>query len=670
MSYRNEEIGPATVRQRRATVQSKSKAHTRAAANKGAMTVTKPREASPQRGRTVLPTQPSVGSSGLATKPPSPTERKRARLILALPKIVKDYITGKRSIAAAAVELKLSQPTVYAALKAHYPDLISRARSMSNPITGTPTDKRGQASFAAKPNGPAPDLEPTPRALKWADLDRALPEILHRYITQGHSIDALASEFNVSAALVYKAVDMRYPGLRLGQGGYRPPVPLHIRGQIAADRITKSGTTQTSTPEMVASRARQQASARSEPTLASPAATPNGATLHTKPTPGAPRGKRGRTSSVAETIIPPSDLALPARVTVRSLVNELVEYQKYRRFAIKGQQICDRRTEALIAAELGYEPDPEQQEEKTRRDIFKRAAAIRASIEKTHKEYTKANRNSTPPAPAEIDARRADDLVSVVILNAQSRATWDMVREQKQKQMAEIAKLLPVYTWASQVIGFGERGLAIVTAEAAGFDIDGTERRRRTIGEYRTVSGLWKRMGLAVINGQRQRRVATTEGGLEQQYKPDRRAECWTIGESLLKAQVCSESRAAREALQSSPAAMATCAARGLVIDKLKGAKHLPILRELVTELGLTAQQHALGPYGEVYLRRRNHTNPRVTATEDMPLMIGGRYNPEKWTPKRSHADATRVMFKKLLEDLYRAWRRTDGEVVMADAAE
>jgi hypothetical protein len=344
--------------------------------------------------------------------------------------------------------------------------------------------------------------------------------------------------------------------------------------------------------------------------------------------------------------------------SLRAVVAELVELQRIRKFAIKGQQWCNRRSEALIASHLGY--DPSAGDEQSRAALFKRAAAIRVAIERT----------KAAPVNVGLDSSfYSAGYADMILASARSRLTWDEVRAKNEGALERSAKGLPVYPWARTVRGFGERGLAIITAEAAGYDEvpPGSGRlRRRMIGEYRRLRNLYKRMGLGVIDGQRQRKMKSKEDADRHRYKPGRRAECWTLAESLLRAQLCSELRACKEAIAASPAAALACSERGIDFKKVKS---VDALRPIVEEFGLSAEKHATGPYGEVYLRRRAETLPRVAATADLPNRIGDQTNPLKWTPGRCHNDAVRIMFKALLKDLRSEWRRRSRGASLQDTS-
>lgn len=96
-------------------------------------------------------------------------------------------------------------------------------------------------------------------------------------------------------------------------------------------------------------------------------------------------------------------------------------------------------------------------------------------------------------------------------------------RKQIEKTLKALARELPVFTWSSTIKGFGELNLAALVGEAG------------DIGSYRSPAAFWKRMGLAVIRGERQRKVADEEKALEHGYNPRRRAVAYLLGETLIK---------------------------------------------------------------------------------------------------------------------------------------
>lgn len=97
-------------------------------------------------------------------------------------------------------------------------------------------------------------------------------------------------------------------------------------------------------------------------------------------------------------------------------------------------------------------------------------------------------------------------------------------RKKYEREMTKAAKKLPVWEWVEGVNGAGAMGLAQIVGEAG------------DLGKYANPGKLWKRMGLAVINGGRQRRV-TGDAALEHGYSAVRRAVIYCIGDSMIKKQ-------------------------------------------------------------------------------------------------------------------------------------
>jgi hypothetical protein len=97
--------------------------------------------------------------------------------------------------------------------------------------------------------------------------------------------------------------------------------------------------------------------------------------------------------------------------------------------------------------------------------------------------------------------------------------------ERFERTLERLAVQLPLWKqWGKDVKGLGEHTFASLIGEA-GHDIT----------SYRSPACLWKRFGLAVIRGQRQRRVTDEELAEEMGYNPSRRAVAWVMADSLLR---------------------------------------------------------------------------------------------------------------------------------------
>jgi hypothetical protein len=295
----------------------------------------------------------------------------------------------------------------------------------------------------------------------------------------------------------------------------------------------------------------------------------------------------------------PADPTLP-------IVNELRQHQRTRVFAIKELTRGRNATLAFVRTFIGYSTT---MPEGDRKAVVKRAERIVAAIE--------AGR----PAPQD-DAAVADAVAGVVLAAVRCREPMEALRTAAEKRMEKLARSLPVWgAWAESVRGLGAKGLAVIVAEAGD-----------PIGDFRSLSGLHKRLGLALVGDRRQGDPgpsATAEDWIAHGYSARRRAEMHAVvAEPLLKAQSARTDADTGEVLRDA------------------------------------------GPYRALYDRKRAEYDARVEATRDLPATVGGRANPDRWTPLRAHQGAMRYMTKKLIRDLHAAWRRAAAEAAPTTARE
>jgi hypothetical protein len=94
-----------------------------------------------------------------------------------------------------------------------------------------------------------------------------------------------------------------------------------------------------------------------------------------------------------------------------------------------------------------------------------------------------------------------------------------------EKQIERRARELELWTnWGADVRGIGPLLIAGLVGEAG-----------RPLSDYRSVSALWKRFGLAVLDGRRQRRIAGEAA--RHGYSPRRRAFAYVVATSLMRSQ-------------------------------------------------------------------------------------------------------------------------------------
>lgn len=177
-------------------------------------------------------------------------------------------------------------------------------------------------------------------------------------------------------------------------------------------------------------------------------------------------------------------------------------------------------------------------------------------------------------------------------------------RQSVEALMVQQAETLPVASWVEGVRGFGLLGLAMIVGETGLKHCDAKTPAGN--GNYPTVSKLWKRLGLAVINGECQQRKSGADA-LDHGYSPSRRSVMWTIGDAMVK-----------------------------------GGAH----------------------YRDVYLTRKAYEQDkahRAGLTVAPAAYIKKRKHPERYMSEgHVHRRAQRYMEKMLIKDLWVAWREYD----------
>jgi hypothetical protein len=119
----------------------------------------------------------------------------------------------------------------------------------------------------------------------------------------------------------------------------------------------------------------------------------------------------------------------------------------------------------------------------------------------------------------------ADHAVMAIYAILHARAPLEEQRAAYEKTLVKLARDLPCAGFCDGVKGFGLMALAKVVGECGDLT-----------AYHKGISGIWKRAGLAVIEGERQRRK-TGEAALLHGYSPERRSVFWNIADPLLKAQ-------------------------------------------------------------------------------------------------------------------------------------
>ena len=176
-------------------------------------------------------------------------------------------------------------------------------------------------------------------------------------------------------------------------------------------------------------------------------------------------------------------------------------------------------------------------------------------------------------------------------------------RANYEREMVRLAKKLPVYPWVKGVKGLGDISSATLVGEAG------------DIGKYRDHSALWKRLGLAVIAGRRQGdpgQAASKEDWIVHAYNKQRRSVSYIAREHVIGGM----------------------------------GKWRPTFGEDVNA------NPDLTEYQRIFAERAR----REAVTLDLPVTesASGKESYKKHVSMRAH----RYVEKRMVRDLYRAWRQ------------
>jgi len=194
------------------------------------------------------------------------------------------------------------------------------------------------------------------------------------------------------------------------------------------------------------------------------------------------------------------------------------------------------------------------------------------------------------------DGEGEPDLVELVLATEETRAPADHRRDEIEKQMERLAKELSVYPFVKSVHGAAALGLATIVAEAG------------DLADYANPGKLWSRLGYAPYDGfagstwkrdSWRPRALTKEEWTAHPFSGKRYALMHQIAIWLVNAQMEAKVKS--------------------------GTRH----------------GRPKGPYGEVYVQRREHTAQTHA----------------DWSDGHARMDAVRFVMKRFLKHLWQAWR-------------
>lgn len=206
-----------------------------------------------------------------------------------------------------------------------------------------------------------------------------------------------------------------------------------------------------------------------------------------------------------------SVLHLSSAAALSATIAEIRTLHRQRMFAQDQRKRADLALGALLRLHLGWQRDlPKADGERIR----KRAADLMRLGEQDLKD------KPVPDDPDYIELRE------VILMALTAKLPFATLEKNLSARLEALARGLPVWAWAEGVRGFGAGSLAVIVGEAG------------DLSAYPSKSHLWKRCGLAVLDGVRQGGLsagAPAAAWIAHGYSPRRRSRIWTIGDCLIK---------------------------------------------------------------------------------------------------------------------------------------
>jgi len=197
------------------------------------------------------------------------------------------------------------------------------------------------------------------------------------------------------------------------------------------------------------------------------------------------------------------------------IVNALTNLGRVRRAYLREKNALNLRILGLIRSELGFVAgkDVDKATEKSNKKIKTRSDKILAALLKRNPEKLKDE-----------DREVYDYMVGIGTGFLIAMSALLEAKDAIEQQMTAVGKKLPEAEWWASHLGLSYLGFALVISDTG------------DLSRFTKESQLWKRMGLAVINGERQRRVAgNPELAIEHGYNSDRRTTMWVIMDSFMR---------------------------------------------------------------------------------------------------------------------------------------
>lgn len=274
--------------------------------------------------------------------------------------------------------------------------------------------------------------------------------------------------------------------------------------------------------------------------------------------------------------------APPAR-PIDQVIGELVEYGRLWRDAVRASTGLTNQAKAICRRYLTTS-QADWEDEKKRAKIVKASAALHANV---------------------LAGKCSDAGLNAIVLGfEEARQIFVERQDMFEAQIKACVRHLPAWhaMKANGLKGIGEVWFGLVIGETG------------DLSNYARHDLVWKRMGLAVIEGERQRKCTDAEKAAKHGYAPQRRSTMWNVGKGLI-------------------------GSYGLGPRPMDG-------EDVETREDLT-------PYQKLFIRKL-----RYEAEKDPSARLPDTAEGKESYTRAAAARAKRYVEKKFLRDLWVAWRR------------
>jgi hypothetical protein len=199
-------------------------------------------------------------------------------------------------------------------------------------------------------------------------------------------------------------------------------------------------------------------------------------------------------------------------LSTKQVLGEIRRAHRNRVFLMDQRKRADNALGAFLRRALGWRRTAPAE---VRKEIEERvAAAIEAALRAA---------KTGEPATDELYLE-FEDIIDAALA---ARAPMAKAEHEALLHMNKAVRKLPVWNaWAKSVPGVAEASIGTIVGECG------------DLGSYKSTSAIWKRMGLAVVDGHRQGRPgpnASVATWIAEGYSPRRRSYAWVLGDVFVK---------------------------------------------------------------------------------------------------------------------------------------